>query len=230
MSLANRLKLARKSAGKSQGQLAELIGVTQSNISQLEIGKADSTGHIAAIANVLGVNALWLQNGTGDMQHQGQYNQIKVEPWDNSTPLDADEVEVVFYKDYLASCGSGSYSEASSSETRRLRMSKTTLRNTGILKPFAITATGDSMQPVITDGATVFIDGGRTTVKDGKIYFVTYGGLAKIKYLYALPNNGLRMKSANPDFSDETLSADDIKQLNLIVQGQVFSVSQMFGL
>jgi phage repressor protein C with HTH and peptisase S24 domain len=223
MSFSQRLALKIKEHRFNNATLAKEIGVSRPSIGNwLNEASAPEGKHLFALSKALNVSVNWLLTGETEI--------IQVQGWDNSTPLDADEVEVVFYKDYLASCGSGSYSEASSSETRRLRMSKTTLRNTGILKPFAITATGDSMQPVITDGATVFIDGGRTTVKDGKIYFVTYGGLAKIKYLYALPNNGLRMKSANPDFSDETLSADDIKQLNLIVQGQVFSVSQMFGL
>ena len=65
--LKDRLKQARKAAKKSQLQVAEAIGVTQSALSQLETGLVDSSSFLPAIANYLGVNAYWLQTGQGDM-------------------------------------------------------------------------------------------------------------------------------------------------------------------
>lgn len=68
--LKDRLKEARKKAGKSQKDVVEAIGITQSALSQLETGLVNSSSHLPSIANFLGVNAYWLQTGNGEMQAQ----------------------------------------------------------------------------------------------------------------------------------------------------------------
>lgn len=65
--LKDRLKEARKKAGKSQKDVVEAIGITQSALSQLETGLVGSSSHLPSIANFLGVNAYWLQTGNGEM-------------------------------------------------------------------------------------------------------------------------------------------------------------------
>lgn len=65
--LKDRLKEARKKAGKSQKDVVEAIGITQSALSQLETGLVSSSSHLPSIANFLGVNAYWLQTGNGEM-------------------------------------------------------------------------------------------------------------------------------------------------------------------
>jgi len=65
--LKDRLKEARKKAGKSQKDVVEAIGITQSALSQLETGLVNSSSHLPSIANFLGVNAYWLQTGNGEM-------------------------------------------------------------------------------------------------------------------------------------------------------------------
>jgi len=69
MEFKDRLKAARKLAGITQTQLAELTGMTQTTISYLEIGKCHSTTFCARIANACGVDALWLETGQGDMHN-----------------------------------------------------------------------------------------------------------------------------------------------------------------
>lgn len=64
--LKDRLKEARKNAKKSQADVANAIKITQSAYSQLETGRVDSSSHLPAIANFLGVDAYWLQTGIGE--------------------------------------------------------------------------------------------------------------------------------------------------------------------
>ncbi|MBP2666958.1 MAG: peptidase [Firmicutes bacterium] len=64
--LAERLIWARTQKGLSQSELAKAAGVAQSTIGNLEAGIRLSSRKIAAIASVLGVNALWLAEGKGD--------------------------------------------------------------------------------------------------------------------------------------------------------------------
>jgi transcriptional regulator with XRE-family HTH domain len=61
-----RLRAARKYAGLTQVQLAEKSGSPQSSISTAEREGYGST-ETAVYANICGVNAVWLTNGSGEM-------------------------------------------------------------------------------------------------------------------------------------------------------------------
>ncbi|MBR2512734.1 MAG: helix-turn-helix domain-containing protein [Halomonas sp.] len=67
MEFKDRLKKARKLAGLNQAELAKKIGVQQTSISDLERGKSKSTSFSTQIAHELGVSALWLATGKGEM-------------------------------------------------------------------------------------------------------------------------------------------------------------------
>ena len=55
-SIGENLRRLRKAAGLSQPQLAELTGVSQQLISQIETGKNATTKELAAFATALGVS------------------------------------------------------------------------------------------------------------------------------------------------------------------------------
>lgn len=222
--LKDRLKYARKKAGKSQLEVAEANNITQSAYSQLETGRVDSSSHLPAIARYLGVDAYWLQTGVENS------NFTPVETWDSDTPLDDDEVEIPFFKDFSFACGSGSISEAMANETRKLRMAKSTLRNLTVEKNNAVaaTASGDSMSPTIKDGDTIYVDLGRKTIKDGKIFAVCIGGLFYCKRLYNLPFGGVRIVSDNSDeFPEMQLTADQIKEQDFQITGWVWQIATL---
>ena len=63
---AERLVTARKRAGLSQAQLAKLVGVAQGTISEAETVALGSS-KTPAMADALGVSAVWLSSGTGEM-------------------------------------------------------------------------------------------------------------------------------------------------------------------
>lgn len=63
--LAKRLIWARTQKEISQQELADKAGVAQSTIGSLESGARRSARKIVVIANVLGVDALWLAEGKG---------------------------------------------------------------------------------------------------------------------------------------------------------------------
>lgn len=65
--LGERLKAARQSANLSQSDLAALCGITQTAISDLERGKSLETVRSPQLASALGVSALWLVAGEGEM-------------------------------------------------------------------------------------------------------------------------------------------------------------------
>lgn len=83
---------------------------------KIETGKANQTTKLVELANALKVKPEWLSSGEGAMLLTGQDEAIPpsdqwgtVEPWDNSTPLPDDEVEVPFLKDIELACGDGTF-------------------------------------------------------------------------------------------------------------------------
>lgn len=221
MSVGDRIRSLRREKKWSQPILAKQAGVTQSTISDLENDKkSTSAKNMQAIADALNTSTNYLLTGKPVTQF------TKVEPWDSSTLLEDDEVEIRFFKDFKVACGSGSVGEALESEWRRLRISKSTLRNHGINKDncVAMTAHGDSMRPTIKDGDTVYVDLGRNKVKDGKVFAINHGGLFKFKRLYGLPFGGVRVTSDNQEeYPEERLTADQIKVEEFEIIGWAWS-------
>ena len=69
MTPQERIRLARRTVGMSQNQLAEAVGVQRSAVSHWEApnGKNPSMAHLRAVALVSGLQFEWLATGRGDM-------------------------------------------------------------------------------------------------------------------------------------------------------------------
>ncbi|WP_228411840.1 XRE family transcriptional regulator [Entomomonas moraniae] len=144
-----------------------------------------------------------------------------ISPWDDNTPLDDDEVEIPLIKDIQLSAGCGRIASSEHNTGRKLRFDKKTLIKQGVSFNYAlcVPVSGNSMEPLIQDGSVVGIDTANTNIVDGKIYAVVIENeLARVKQLYRLPNNRVRLRSFNRDeYEDEEYSLDDIR-----VVGKVF--------
>ncbi|BBP84563.1 hypothetical protein PHLH8_42050 [Pseudomonas sp. Pc102] len=111
-----------------------------------------------------------------------------VESWDDDTPLDADEIELPFYKEVELSGGKGS-TVVLQTTGRKLRFGKYSLRKKNIDAASAacVTVNGNSMEPVLPDGSTVGVDTSARTIKDGDMYAFDHDGQLRVKLLYRLP-------------------------------------------
>lgn len=67
MTLADRLRAARKNAGLSQKVLAENSGVTQETISKIERGQSETSAYVVQLAIACGVRPEWLAMEKGEM-------------------------------------------------------------------------------------------------------------------------------------------------------------------
>lgn len=64
----NRIKEIRASKGMNQADFAKSLGIGQSTLGMLEVGKRDILDrHIKVICSVYNVNEDWLRNGRGQM-------------------------------------------------------------------------------------------------------------------------------------------------------------------
>jgi len=64
MSLSERLKQARKRAGLTQAELAERAGIKQASVSEIERGLTRNSGYLVKMAQICGVDPVWLAEGT----------------------------------------------------------------------------------------------------------------------------------------------------------------------
>jgi len=227
MQVADRINQKMTEHNLSQADLIRGTGAGRATVSGWVNGTNNpSAKHLDNLAKTLKTTTNWLLTGIADIGQNFQ----SVEVWDDNSPLDDDEVEIPFFKDFSFACGAGSIGEALANEKRKLRMSKATLRNKAIDKKNAVatSASGDSMNPTIKDGDTIHIDLGRKTIKDGKIFAVCHGGLFLAKRLYNLPMGGVRIVSDNAaEYPEIQLTAQEILDQQFEVVGWIWQISTM---
>lgn len=217
-----------------------MAGCSQTAIQKLASGKTARSRFLPAIARALRIDLDWLELGKlptarfevrepaaityGRRQGDLPGGLGALSPWDDSTPLDDDEIALPLYKEVELQSGSGR-SHISESTNAKLRFSLRTLRQCGVDPAAAACATnsGNSNHPLILHNATLGIDKGHTRVVDGEIYAIDHDGLLRVKFLYRLPGGGLRFRSFNDEeYPDETYSFDDIIERQIRILGRVF--------
>lgn len=202
---AERLNAAMNMASLSQAQLAERVGISQPAVQKMASGKTTGSRKMVEIARALNVRPEWLSAGIGAMKVSDdalppENEWGTVDAWDKNTPLPADEVEVPFLKDIEFACGNGRVQEEDHNGFK-LRFSKATLRRvgantdgTGVL---CFPAVGNSMEPLIPDGATVAINCNDKRIVDGKVYAVNQDGWKRLKMLYRVGPDKVSLRSYN---------------------------------
>ena len=183
--------------------------------------------NILALSRWLGVRPEWLEYGRNDPEPELRRESSippesewgTVDAWDKNTPLPADEVEVPFLKDIEFACGDGRV-HSEDHNGFKLRFSKATLRRVGANSDgsgvLCFPASGDSMEPVIPDGATVAVDTGNKRIIDGELYAINQGDLKRIKQLYRKPGGKLLIRSINRDYDDEEADEADVEIIGFV--------------
>ena len=221
----------KKGLGLTQSLLAERFKMTQPAIGHYLNGINALNAKIAAqFAEALQVSvadfsprlAKELEELTATLRlpEKGDVSDIhRPMLWSNNTPLPEDEyIFTPFLKESEFTGGAGSF-EIPDYNGFRLPFGKSTLYRKSIMPEnvFCCTLNGDSMEPRIAENATIAIDTGVENIKDGKIYAFQHGDLFRVKYLFRLPNNVIRIHSENNIYPDETVNGEEIR-----IIGRVF--------
>lgn len=235
-----RLYEAAKEAAQAKGQsaVARELNKSPQVLKNWEARGISKEGLLDAQKR-FGCAAEWLATGSGPKWVSTPQAQVKegnagyrlgqIQGWDDSTPLHDEDVEVPLYKEVELAAGSGTATHAVETTGRKLRFARSALRDAGVSQANAACArvTGNSMERAIMDGATVGIDRGKTQIKDGKVFAIDHGGMLRVKYLYRLPNGGIRLHSENDaEYPDEFYTAEQAAQ-DIKILGWVFWVSQI---
>lgn len=147
-SISYRVKLAREIKKMSQVQLAKAVGISQGTLSDLERGKNRSSLELTKIADVLGVSAIWLSEGRGEMSDRSgsnviNINQDKLVPAQKTVPLLdwGDVTKFLLQGDEFVN--------------HEVALIATHLTLEG---GFALNVQGDNMEPDFKAGETIIVD------------------------------------------------------------------------
>lgn len=213
--LSDRLKDARAESGMTQEELAKAAKLkNQSIIGMLESGQRKKSSYVPAIANALGVSALWLSTGTGpklagaaDAEGGGK------------TPHE-DDYALVPQFHANGSCGDG-YMNDHVEIRGSLAFKRDWLARMKIdpAQASVIYARGDSMAPTLNDGEVLLIDGRQTEPVSGKVYVIQIDGDLRVKRLFKRPGGWVIVSDSQDKvrYPDEPLAAiTDIRVLGRV--------------
>ncbi|MGB9088400.1 MAG: S24 family peptidase [Pseudomonas farsensis] len=228
-------KQAAKIAGRSlnQADVADACGWSgQSAFSQYATGKVPlNLEALLRMAKALDfspaeVSPRLLKGIAEPMQPSKDMELKPIRAWDEKTPVDEDEVAVPFLKEVELAAGSGRFG-IEEDDGSKLRFDKASLRANGVQfeKAKCVRVRGNSMTPVLRDGATVGVNTGLTSITDitdGELYAINHSGQLRVKQAYRMPG-GIRLRSFNRDeHPDEDYSFQQMQDQEISIIGHVF--------
>lgn len=180
------------------------------------------------VAELLTVNARWLRTGEGPKhptdsanENTGGDTRVAVHQGRN---LSSGDVEIQVFKEVQASHGV-SRTVLAEAPGKTIRLPLQPMQTLGIdpTNCLCVAMVGNSMADKIQDGSLLGVDRNQTQVIDGQMYALEHGGILRVRYLYRLPNGGLRLRSHNhSEYPDELFTAQEIDQQHLRILGWIF--------
>jgi len=218
--IGERLKEIRKKLGITQGELASLIGVSETTVWNWENGRREPRStEINKLAGVLGVSVSYLLGET-DVNHEnikkGSFQPV---------------VEVPVLDASLVACaGKGNHVEniyAKADKTIYLPTSDIGVISTDMDKrPFAVVIEGDSMENAgIPDKSMVIINPAEE-IYDGDIVLIAFGIMAQIaiKWIFFKRDGSIELRAANPAYPPLIFNKEDIENDMIKIIGKVMYV------
>lgn len=178
---AERLNAAMIATGVSQGQLAEMVGVSQPAIQKMTSGKTNGSRKMVELANALGVRPEWLSSGQGAMREDGQQPQSQLTKTGDSDVFRLDVLDLtvsagpgIINQEFVEILHSIEYAPA---EARHMFDGRKA-ENIRI-----INVRGDSMSGTIEPGDLLFVDISVKSFDGDGIYAFLYDDTAHVKRL-----------------------------------------------
>lgn len=217
MEFKDRLKAARRHANLNQAELAQRAGITQTSISDLERGKSKATAHVAKIANVCGVDALWLSDGKGEMLGRGNSSSAG----DSANVSMIEQPNMMFRYPVISWVAAGAWSEAVEpfppGFSDRYEMSEYDAKGPA----FWLEVKGDSMTSAsgqsVPEGTFILVDT-EAHVQAGKLVIAKLADSNEATFKKLVEDGGRRfLKPLNTAYPTE-LCADGCRIVGVVVR------------
>lgn len=250
--IGERLRSARESLELDQKGMADLLGTSLRTYQRYEAGEPPKLAHLDRLLD-LGYSGHWLLTGQGPMKLEAmsvarQFAESsrnlarrKLIEAEDQAVVDAlrlressgaaaesaaDEFVLVPRYDVQAAMGPGMLSDASQI-IDHLAFKRDWVRRLGAdpAKVVLITGVGDSMEDTIRSGDLLLVDTGVTEFVDDAIYFIGRGDHLVVKRVQSFFNGAVVIKSDNPAYELETLTAEEAEAVRVI--GRVRWIARM---
>lgn len=219
MTFSERLGLAMREAGITQGALADAVGMAQPSVWKLVSGGAKGSKRSVDIARVLGVRPEWLSSGDGPMRNEGQAP-VRIEALNK-----ADGIFRVDVLDLTVSAGPGSFMISEfvevlhaiefTTEHARSLFGNRTQNDVKVM-----TVDGDSMCPTIQSGDRLFFDVSVRNFKVDGVYAFVFGQHFHVKRLQ-MQGLQLAVLSDNPAYKDWYVTEENQDQLYIMGKAMI---------
>ena len=227
------LYLIEKEFGGSQVKFAKAIERSTTQVNALVKGRKVIGDALALyIERKLGLGVGWFDKAFGEVEQVPLENTClptsEIHPvgvFEDNCELADDEVEIPFFTDVRLSAGHGFSADLQEIPNQSIRFSIAALRSKNINPSYAICiyADGESMEPVIPDGAVVGINLQDKILRDDKLYAINHDGLLRIKILRKRPSNKVLLQSYNTSlYPDEEVELDEISIIGRVFWWSVF--------
>lgn len=204
------LKKRRTELKISQADMARKLDISRQSYFTWESGKTKPNSHnIEKLADILGVSTGYFESEHRIVETYlklNDINRVKVEEYaeelltvqEESKVVQLYSIKVIDDVELSAGLGESTYDETDTVEV---------FSETDYQYDIATWIKGDSMEPVYASGEVALIREGGFDY-DGAVYAVVWNERAYIKKVY-LEEDGYRLVSLNPDYSDMFASAED---------------------
>ncbi|PPE80333.1 helix-turn-helix transcriptional regulator [Kaistia algarum] len=199
--------------GSTQAAFATDAGISQAGIHKLLHGGEPNLGTLIALAKAGGVSVEWLATGRG--------NRILAD--EEASALTASLTthlnEFAFVPRYEVSASAGHGLRPISEDiSERVAFRADWLREIGVSAANAavLTADGDSMEPLIPDGALMLVDVSIREVRNGCIYVIVKDGDLLVKRVHRKVDGTVSLISENVRYDPEIISADMLDKLHIV--------------
>ncbi|MBF0436974.1 MAG: LexA family transcriptional regulator [Magnetococcales bacterium] len=149
--LAERIRLARKHADLTQKELADKVGISQTAVHKLEIGRSRLSRKTVTIALTCGVDPIWLDTGRGEMALPGAAAYGEGGKADRTYPLIA-RIPLISWDELAKYCGE------SADDFKPEAKSWIPVAPKASERAFALKVPDDSMEPEFREGEVIIID------------------------------------------------------------------------
>ncbi len=214
MELKDRLKQARKNAGLTQVELAERAGIKQASVSEIERGLTRTSGYLVKLAQICGVDPVWLSDGSGSPEPSFSTN-VEQGPPITSAPR---RIEIVG----TAQMGPEGYWMGVNQSDGWV---ETYSRDEDA---YALRLKGDSMAPAIRNGWVAVCEPNHRLVPGEYVMVTTVDGQSMVKELLFQNDEEVSLMSVNAAYGERrTIDRSDIDKIHYV--GNILAPSKVLG-
>ena len=189
---------------ESQQELARLLGVNRSAVTQAKQKNAVPDKWLLALVRLFGLSPDWLAEGTGPRRLV------------NAPVPDQEPEQVMVPRVRARLCAGGGSFETGAEVRDRLPFRYDWLRRKGNPDSMVLMdIMGNSMEPEIKEGDTVLIDQSRTDILAHGVYAVGVEDTVLVKRLEKRPGK-LMLLSDNPQYSPIELRGDELETVRIL--------------